>query len=140
LGVGKTTVLVLIILYRLCVATMLRNPPKFFGAGSRSRLVFVLLSVTNPTARETAFHETLNRMRCSNYFLETCGVNQNAEYADCRVEMKRLLPNGRRCNIFLTAGSRRQFFIGQNILGVGLDEGNFRLEKDPNQATYDLYS
>jgi hypothetical protein len=26
LGIGKTTVLVLIILYRLCVSTMLRNP------------------------------------------------------------------------------------------------------------------
>jgi len=140
LAIGKTTVLVLIILYRLCLATMLQNPHKFFGVGRVSRLVFVLLSVTKPAARETAFHEVLNRMRLSPYFLETCGVSQNAEYAECRVEMKRRLPDGRPCNVFLTAGSRRQDLLGRNVLGVGLDEGNFRLEKQPDRSAYDLYS
>jgi hypothetical protein len=140
LGIGKTTVLVLIILYRLCLATMLRDPQKFFKVGRVSRLVFALLSVTKPAARETAFHEALNRMRLSPYFLDACSVNQNAEYAECRVEMKRRLPNGRPSNVFLTAGSRRQDLLGRNVLGVALDEGNFRLEKDPDQSAYDLYS
>jgi hypothetical protein len=78
-------------------------------------------------------------MRLSPYFLETCGMNQNAEYAECRVEMKRRLPDGRPCNLFLTAGSRRQDLLGRNVLGVALDEGNFRLEKDPDRSAYDLY-
>ena len=35
--------------------------------------------------------------------------------------------------MFLTAGSRRQDLLGRNVLSVALDEGNFRLEKDPDQ-------
>jgi len=112
---------------------MLRSPQKFFEVGRVSRLTFVFLSVTKPAVRETAFHEALNRMRLSPYFVETCGVNPNAEYSECRVEMKRRLSEGRPCNLFLTAGSRRQDLLGRNVLSVALDEGNFRLEKDPDQ-------
>jgi len=75
---------------------MLRSPQKFFEVGRVSRLTFVFLSVTKPAVRETAFHEALNRMRLSPYFVETCGVNPNAEYSECRVEMKRRLSEGRR--------------------------------------------
>jgi hypothetical protein len=140
LGIGKTTALVVIILYRLCLVTMLQDPQKMFGMGSGSRLVFALLSVTKAVMKETAFHEALSQMRTSPYFRESCGLDVDAVYADCRVEMKSHLPDGRPCNVFLIGGSRRQDLLGQNVLGVALDEGNFRLEKDPDESAYYLYS
>jgi len=140
LGIGKTTVLVVIILYRLCLVTMLKDPQKLFGMGSGSRLVFALLSVTKAVIKETAFHEALSQLRTSPYFRESCGLNVDVAYADCRVEMKCHLPDGRPCNVFLIGGSRSQDLLGQNVLGVALDEGNFRLEKDPDKSAYDLYA
>jgi hypothetical protein len=140
LGIGKTTVLVIVILYRLCLATMLRDPQRFFGAGRISRLTFVLLSITKAAVRETAFWDALTCMQHSGYFVEQCGIDPNREYADGRIEMKRRLPDGRPCKILLTSGSRRQDVFGRHVLAAGLDEGNYRLEKDPDNSAYDLYT
>jgi len=139
LGTGKTLILVVIMLYRLCLATMLINPQKFHGMNRSSRLGFVLLSVTRSTVLDTAFSEALHFMADSSYFVDDCGVDPKRNYADCRVEMKRVLPDGRTCGIVLTAGSRSQHMLGRNVLAVGLDEGNFRLEADPDLTAHRLY-
>jgi hypothetical protein len=140
LGTGKTLVLVVLILYRLCLATMLINPQKFFGINRSSRLGFVLLSITRSTVKDTAWSEALNLMAESCYFVETCGFDPKRNYADCRVEMKRVLPDGRTCGIILTAGSQAQHLVGRNVLAVGLDEGNFRLEAEPDLSAHQLYA
>jgi hypothetical protein len=139
LGTGKTVILVVIMLYKLCLATMLINPQKFYGMNRSSRLGFVLLSVTRSTVMDTAFSEALHFMADSSYFVDACGFDTKRNYADCRVEMKRVLPDGRTCGIVLTAGSRSQHMLGRNVLAVGLDEGNFRLEADPDLTAHRLY-
>jgi hypothetical protein len=139
LGTGKTLMLVVILLYRLCTTTMLRNPQQFYGINRSSLLGFVLLSISRATVRDTAFSEALNLLAQSPYFVEVCGFDPRRQYADCRVEMKRLLPSGQTCRIVLTAGSQSQHMLGRNLLGVGLDEGNFRLEADPDFSAHQLY-
>lgn len=139
LGVGKTYCLVILLLYRICVATHLRNPQNFFGIARSSRIVYNFLSVTKESVRDTAFGDAMNFMAESPYFLEVCRYNPDLDYSAFRIQMKNSLQDNRLSNIWITAGSKGQHLLGRNVVGVGLDEGNFRLEKDPDMKAYALY-
>lgn len=132
LGIGKTFVMVTILLYRLMLATMLRNPHNFFGLTKGTKIIFNLLSVTKAAVTETAFGDALNFMANSPYFIEECNYNPDQQYTNFRVPLK----NG----LLLTAGSKGQHLLGRNVIGVGLDEGNWRLEAEPDTKAYELYN
>jgi len=53
--------------------------------------------------------------------------------------MANRLANGRLSQIWISGGSKAQHVLGRNLCGIGLDEGNFRLEKDPDLMAYALY-
>ena len=139
LGIGKTFGMVILLLYRICIATHLKNPQNFFGIARGSRIVYNFLSVTKEAVRDTAFGDAMNFMGESPYFREICGFDPEMDYAGFRIPMLNTLPDGRNSNIWLTAGSKGQHLLGRNVVGVGLDEGNFRLEKDPDLTAYVLY-
>lgn len=139
LGIGKTVMMVTALLYRICIATYLKNPQHFFGLNRNSNIVYNLLSVTKEAVKDTAFGTALSFMADSPFFLETCGYNPDLEYSGYRVPMLNRLPDGRTSHIWLTAGSKGQHVLGRNLIGIGLDEGNFRLEKDPDITAYELY-
>lgn len=139
LGIGKTVMMVTAILYRMCVATYLKNPQHFFGLNRNSNIVYNFLSVTKEAVKDTAFGTALNFMADSPYFIEVCRYNPDLEYSGYRVPMENTLPDGRTSGIWLTAGSKGQHVLGRNLVGIGLDEGNFRLEKDPDLKAYQLY-
>ncbi len=127
----NTWILVAIMLYRLVLTTLLRNPQNFFGISRGSNIIYNILSVTREVVRQTAFGDALNFMQMSPYFLEELRFNPEMEYS------KSIIPF--RNNIYLTAGSKGWHVLGRNVLGVGLDEGNFRLEQDPDRKAYALY-
>lgn len=139
LGIGKTVMMVTIILYRMCIATMLKNPQNFFGLNRNSNIVYNFLSVTKEAVKDTAFGTALSFMADSPYFVEQCKYDPDLEYSGYRVPMENVLPDGRLSGIWLTAGSKGQHVLGRNLVGIGLDEGNFRLEKDPDLTAYQLY-
>lgn len=139
LGIGKTVMMVTIILYRMCIATMLKNPQNFFGLNRNSNIVYNFLSVTKEAVKDTAFGDALRFMADSPYFIEQCKYDPDSEYSGYRVPMENVLPDGRTSKIWLTAGSKGQHVLGRNLIGIGLDEGNFRLEKDPDMKAYALY-
>ncbi len=139
LGIGKTSILVSIILYRICIATHLKNPQNFFGLSRNSNIVYNLLSVTKEAVKDTAFGTAIDYMSDSPYFLEACKFDPDCEYSDFRIPMLNTLRDGRLSHIWLTGGSKGQHVLGRNLLGIGLDEGNFRLEKDPDLKAYSLY-
>lgn len=139
MGTGKTYVAVVILLYRLALTTFLRNPQNFFGLSRGSKIIYNTLSVTKAAVTETAYGDAMNFMAQSGYFTQECGFNPDMQYAAGRIEIKKMLPDNRRCSIYLTAGSKGQHILGRNVLGVLLDEGNFRLEKDPDIRAYELY-
>lgn len=130
---------VLLLLYRVCIATCLKNPQHFFGISRGSRIVYNFLSVTKEAVRDTAFGDAQNMMGGSPYFVEICGYDPDSDYSGFRIPLNNQLPDGRTSNIWITAGSKGQHLLGRNVVGVALDEGNFRLEKDPDLKAYALY-
>jgi hypothetical protein len=131
LGIGKTFVTVTIMLYRIVLARCLRNPQAFFGLTKGSSIYYATLSVTRSVVQETAFGDFINFMTNSPFFNEECHFNPEKKYANFRIGVGR--------NIFLTAGSQGWHIIGRNAMGVALDEGNFRLEANPDLKAYKLY-
>ena len=135
----NTAMMVTVLLYRMCIATYLKNPQHFFGLNRNSNIVYNLLSVTKEAVKDTAFGTAMTYMSDSPYFLEVCKYNAELDYSGYRVPMENTLPDGRLSRIWLTAGSKGQHVLGRNLVGIGLDEGNFRLEKDPDLKAYELY-
>jgi hypothetical protein len=131
LGIGKTWNMGIIFLYRLVMAVLLRDPQAFLGLSRGSTISYVVLSISKGVVEETAFGDIKNFMERSPFFVEECHFNPNLKYSNLRID----LPN----NILLTAGSKSQHVIGRNTLGVCLDEGNWRLEANPDLKAYKLY-
>lgn len=139
LGTGKSSIMVSLILYRMCIATHLKNPQHFFGLNKNSNIVYNFLSVTKEAVKDTAFGIAMSYMGDSPYFTEVCRYDPDLTYSGFRIPMQNTLPDGRVSKIWLTAGSKGQHVLGRNLVGIGLDEGNFRLEKDPDIKAYELY-
>jgi hypothetical protein len=132
LGIGKTYIMVTLLLYRMTLCTMLKNPAAFFGLGKGSKIVYNLLSITKQAVNETAFGDARNFMSKSLYFLDECNFDPDSKYSNFRIEF----PG----DVYLTAGSKGWHVLGRNVLGVALDEGNWRNEADPDTKAYDLYN
>ena len=139
LGIGKTVMMVSTILYRVCLACHLKNPQHFFGLNRNSNIVYNFLSVTKEAVKDTAFGNAMSFMSDSPFFKEVCKFDPESDYSEYRIEMQNTLPDGRPSRIWLSGGSKSQHVLGRNLLGIGLDEGNFRLEKDPDLKAYELY-
>lgn len=127
----NTYISVALFLYRLAVASLLRNPQHFFGLGKGSSILYSVLSVTRRAVLETAFGDALNFMANSPFFIDEMKFNPDRKYADSRIPMGK--------GIYLTSGSKGQHVIGRNAMGVFLDEGNWRLEANPDERAYALY-
>lgn len=132
LSIGKTYITAIIFLYRVVLAALLRRPQQFFGLGKGSRIYFVLLSLTKAAVEDTIFGDTQNFMAQSPYFLEECSFDPDRKYANFRVDLGR--------GLYITAGSKGWHVIGRNTMGVALDEGNWRLETNPDEKAYELYA
>lgn len=132
LGIGKTYIMVTLLLYRLTLCTLLKNPQAFFGLTKGTKIVYNILSVTKQAVSETAFGDARNFMSRSVYFIDECNFDPDSKYSNYRVE----LPG----DVYLTAGSKGWHVLGRNVLGVALDEGNWRNEADPDTKAYDLYN
>jgi hypothetical protein len=131
LGGGKTFVTCVIMMYRITLAAMLRNPQNFYGLSKGSRLVYAILSVTRAVVAETAFGDMLNFMSNSPFFMEQLNFNPNSKYVNQSVNLGK--------GLMLTAGSQGQHVIGRNAIGIAIDEGNFRREANPDMQAYKLY-
>lgn len=131
LGIGKTYIMCLVLLYRVVLARMMRTPQSFLGLSKGSRILYVILSVTKSAVAETAFGDVQNFMANCPFFLEECKYNPDKKYSDFSI------PIG--SGIYVTAGSKGWHILGRNTMGVALDEGNWRIEANPDQRAYQLY-
>ncbi len=132
LGIGKTIISVLIMLYRIAIARCMRNPQSFLGLAKGSAVLFTLMSVTRSQVADTAWTDALNLMANSPFFIEECRFDPGKKYANLRI------PLGN--HMFISAGSKSQHVLGRNTMGVLLDEGNWRLEANPDLKAYALYN
>lgn len=131
LGIGKTFICCLVMLYRVALARLMRQPQSFLGLSKGSRILYVILSVTKSAVAETAFGDAMNFMANSPFFLEECKYNPDRKYSSFSI------PLGK--GIYLTAGSKGWHILGRNTMGIALDEGNWRIESNPDQKAYQLY-
>lgn len=127
----NTYVLCIIFLYKIALCTMLRKPQQFYGLGKGSKIFYVMLSLSKSVVEETVFGDIQNFMANSPYFLEQCNYDPDSKYSNFRIGLGK--------GVFLTAGSKGWHIIGRNAMGVCLDEGNWRLEANPDQRAYKLY-
>jgi hypothetical protein len=132
LGTGKTYIMIGgIFLYRIVLARLLRNPQNFFGLSRGSRIFYAVLSLSREVVRDTAFGDMMNFMANSPFFREECQFDPDKKYGDQRI------PLGN--DIWINAGSKGWHVIGRNVMGVCMDEGNYRLESNPDESAYRLY-
>lgn len=131
LGSGKSFCAVIIMLYRITLATLLKNPAVFFGLNPGTNIVYAIISVTLGQVDKTAFGDAKRFMGASPYFRNECGFDPNSKYANGEIR----LPG----NIVLVRGSNSNHIIGQNLIGVFLDEGNFQNGPAPDEKAYALY-
>ncbi len=131
LGIGKTYIMMAVFSYKIAVARLLRNPQNFFGLSRGTKIFYSVLSLTKSVVSETAFGDLQNFMSLSPFFLEECHYNPDLKYANFRI------PLGN--DIILNAGSKGHHVIGRNVMGACMDEGNWRLEKNPDMSAYELY-
>jgi hypothetical protein len=132
LGIGKSFIACVIILYRIALARLLRNPAHFFGISRGSEIYYSILSITRAAVRETIFGDAMEFMVQSPFFREVCKFDPNRLYTDNLIDLGN--------HITINAGSKSWHVIGKNMMGILLDEGNFRLEKNPNLKAYSLYN
>jgi Homing endonuclease len=121
----------IIFLYRIALIRLMREPQQFLGLSNGTSVYFVVLSVTQAVVQDTVFGDMQNFMSNSPFFVEECNYNPDLKYADMRVHLGK--------NIFLKAGSKGWHVIGRNAMGVLLDEGNWRIEGNPDMKAYRLY-
>jgi hypothetical protein len=79
-------------------------------------------------------------MQSSPFFCHDAGFDPTRSYADLRVELRSLATNGRSAQLVLSGGSQLQHLLGRDTLVIAMDEGNFRLEADPQAAAYELFA
>jgi hypothetical protein len=131
IGVGKTLALVALILFRICVCLHLRDPFGYFELARTSVIVFLLLSISKDTLRATAWSRAIRLMASSPFFREKCGCDSDRSYASMEIPLCFLAPELSSFHVTLSGGSQRQHRIGRDVLVVGMDESNSRLEADP---------
>ena len=139
LGIGKTYVMVVLLLYRVCLTRCLRNPCRFFRLGRTSVIHFVLLSISKEMVKQTLWPQLLSLMSGSPFFREQCGFNPSKSYSDLNITLKIATPAG-PVQLIISGGSKEQHTLGRNVAFLGLDEGNFRLEIDPQNKAYALFA
>lgn len=139
IGIGKTLLMVVLILYRIYICTTLRDPYSFFGLSRGSPIVFLLLSLSMDTLRATAWLTALRLMGSSPFFREVCCFDRTKVHAGLDLLLQVNAGTSDEVPITLSGGSKSQHQVGLNVLGVGLDESNFRLERDPYEYASELF-
>ncbi len=127
IGIGKTTIAVLIILYDLYRMSCLHNPHDFYRLVRGSTIAIGLYNVYKYKIETTSFPLLKSWVERSPYFKERFAT-------DPRKTTRLLFPH----NIVVISGSSELHAIGDNLYGALIDEANFMKvsggEEELNQA------
>lgn len=114
IGIGKTTMASIILPYMVHWILCLKDPQGFYDLLPGSRIAFMMMSTSEPQARETVFGDVKARIQYSPWF------TNNAPYDP---EYKNQLRFAK--DIWILPGSSMETsFEGYNILGGILDEAD----------------
>lgn len=130
IGLGKSFVGSILVLYKVAHALCLREPLQYYGLNKATSLVFAFFSVTQKQVLGGTFADCTRIMAESPFFKERVQDVKDRKYSNRRIELTK--------NIVIEAGSKIHEALGRNSLVTLIDEINFRLEKDPAKSAYDL--
>jgi len=129
IGVGKTTVASIALIYLMYRTMCLKDPQKFYGLSGNSQIVFVVMNLTLDLAYQGLYSLIVEAIRLSPWFCERVDIRGKYEYS---IEFPK--------NIALMAGSQTTHTIGKNVLGAVLDEVNFSsAPKGSKNSVMDMY-
>lgn len=130
IGIGKTTFASIAIPYMVHYVSCIKNPQKYYELMDGSRIAFMLMSTTEPQAKQVLFGDIKARIKNSPWFKANCVMDD-----DFKNQLR--FPK----DIWVLPGnSQETTFEGYNILGGILDEGDSHKQtkdKDFAEAGWD---
>lgn len=115
IGVGKSSIAILSLLYQVYVLSCLRSPQRLFDLSQNSEIVFVIQAPTERLAKAVGYSRLREYVAQSHYF-------SRHHKPDVRVRSELRFPNG--VVVRALSGSDTAA-LGQNVLGGFLDEVAF---------------
>lgn len=129
IGLGKTMVASIALLYKLARTLCLRDPIRYYSLAKVSRLYYSCFSVTKEQIMGGAFQDIRMMMSLVPFFNEIFPVGDRL-FSGSKIEFP--------SNVHLRAGSRLHQALGGNVLTVLIDEINFRLAADAARSAQQL--
>jgi hypothetical protein len=127
IGVGKSTIAVLSLLYQIYILSCLRSPQQLFDLSPKSEIVFVVQAPTERLAKAVGYSRMRELILQSPYF------NQFHK-SDKRVKSELKFPNG---IVLRPLSGSDTAALGQNVLGGLLDEVAFAEYTERSARTRD---
>lgn len=129
IGVGKTTIASIALIYLIYKTLCLKDPQKFYGLSANSPIVFVVMNLTLELAYSGLYSLIVEAIKLSPWFCERVDIRGKYEFSIT-------FPK----NVALMAGSQTTHTIGKNVLGAVLDEINFSsAPKGSKNSVMDMY-
>lgn len=132
IGVGKTTVAVVALLYQVYRLTCMRDPARYYGLLPGSRVAFGIYSATKEAVGLTGYAKLQTMLGGSPYFLAHAPRSPKRSFVDLR-----------GCGVVIVPGSRAIHALGQDLYSLLIDEASFMgerrsVEGDPVGQAYEL--
>lgn len=139
IGIGKTTVAMVAMAYKLYTLSCLKDPPSYYGLLRDSLLIFGIYSITKRQVADTGYYKLRGWLDNSPYF---------------KYDFPRSLKIDSKCdfkpttdmNLQIIPGSQELHALGLDMYSFSMDEVNFMREKADKERgiivgqAYDLYN
>ncbi len=122
IGTGKTFATTAAMAYKIYWLSCLRDPARYYGLSSKSKIVFGFYAVTKKQAADVGYYRLRSYFEHSPYF-------QNQFPFNPRLETKTQFTNQ---PIEVLFGSKAFHSLGLDLLGFAIDEANFFQDKKSN--------
>lgn len=133
IGLGKSFVGSIVVLYALARALCLRNPLSYYGMSRVTTINFSFFSITQAQVKGGTFSDAINMLTESAFFTEQIkSPSSSKKYSNRIISFNK--------NLRIEAGSRIYEALGRNTLIALVDEINFRLEKNAAIAASELFN
>lgn len=136
IGIGKTSVAMLALAYKLYWLSCLRNPQAYYGLMGDSLMVFGIYSITKQQVADTGYYKLRGWIDSSPYFRSHFPRSRKI---DSQIVFQRQ-------NVRVVPGSRELHALGLDLFAFAIDEVNFmqsRMDRDRGKMVgqaYDLYN
>ena len=139
IGIGKTTLAMVALAYRLHCFSCLRDPPAYYGLLPQSLIIFGIYSITKRQVADTGYFKLRGYVDTSPYFQREF---PRSNHIDSQIDFEKT--TGKKLKVI--PGSRELHALGLDLFSFSMDEVNFMREKTDKERgmivgqAYDLYN